>query len=61
MSNKPEKKVKMVCKHCGSEEVYKDASVGWDIEKQEWVLITVFDNADCENCGGETIIEEIEI
>lgn len=52
MSKKKAKLVRPICSVCGSEEVRRDAYAAWDVEKQEWVLLTVFDTVDCEQCGG---------
>jgi len=49
-------KVDYVCTSCG-EPVLKDAWASWDTEKQEWVLETVFDQAFCSTCDGETSAE----
>ncbi len=49
---------KMICATCGSENVRRDADAVWNVEKQEWELCAVYDNATCEQCGGETRIEE---
>ena len=49
------------CATCGSDDVRRDASVAWDTELQMWEIVTVFDNADCEACGGETSLIEKEI
>ena len=33
-----DKKVRLQCKECGGEDtLWKDATVSWDIKKQEWV------------------------
>ena len=55
----PPKKVKKVCKDCGSEDVWKDAMADWDTEKQKWVLRGTNQAEFCENCEGEThIVDE---
>lgn len=54
-------KVKMVCRTCGSENVLRDAFAEWDVSKQDWVLQNVFDDAVCDDCGGETRINEVPI
>jgi hypothetical protein len=49
----------MVCAHCRGQNVMRDAWAVWDIDAQEWTLAgEPFDNAECEDCGGETKIEE---
>lgn len=55
------KKVKIVCRDCGSEDVVRDAWAEWDVENQEWVLQDYFDAAYCNNCEGECKLEEKEI
>jgi hypothetical protein len=57
-THKEEPKVEMVCERCGSEDVSRDAWGDWDSATQDWVLRTVFDNAYCHACEGETNIEE---
>jgi hypothetical protein len=54
-------KVKMVCRWCGSENVRRDADVAWDVDQQRWELVAVYDNADCEDCEGETSLLEKEV
>lgn len=51
----------MVCKHCGSQEVRRDAWAAWNPEKEEWELYNYFDAAFCEDCDTETTIEEKEV
>ena len=45
------------CATCGSEKVLCDAWARWDHDKGDWVLETVFQHAECENCGGETALK----
>lgn len=51
-----------VCRHCGSEDVVRDAWASWDVEAQEWVLDQFFDNAYCRSCeeGGDDLIEDAD-
>lgn len=57
-----EKKFKMVCSYCGSENVLSDAYAKWNVENQEWELDNTFDKgAFCEDCDGECRIVEKEI
>lgn len=51
----------MICSHCGSEDVRRNADVAWSVEQQEWSVACIFDSATCENCGGETNIKEVDI
>jgi hypothetical protein len=50
-----------VCQHCGGSAVSHDAAAIWDIDKQEWVVSSVYDNATCETCGGETKLIEVNL
>ena len=58
MNNKIEQPV---CSYCGSNEVDRDACAAWNIETQQWEMVTVYDNADCEQCQGETSLEMITV
>lgn len=51
----------MVCSHCQSPNVRRDAYAAWNTEAQTWELATVYDAAYCTDCDGETSLEEIEI
>ena len=51
----------MICSACKSENVLKDAYAVWSKEEQKWDICTLFDHAICEECGGETNIEEIDL
>ena len=55
------KKLNMVCKTCGSDQVVRDAWAEWEPESQQWTLQNVFDYAYCESCEGECSIEEKEL
>lgn len=48
---------KPVCSRCGSADVRADAYASWSDEKQEWELVSTFDNSDCQDCGGECSLE----
>lgn len=50
--------VRYICKECGTKEVLFDAYVRWDEEAQNWVIVNTFDDAICDECGGECIYEE---
>ena len=45
-----------ICKHCRSDNVGKDAIAHWDQEGQTWLVASVFDDAYCNGCGGETTL-----
>ncbi len=54
-------RIKIVCGHCGSDDVRRDAWAEWDVRTQAWVLGTVFDAGHCEKCGGEASLKEVEL
>ncbi len=57
-----ERRIKMVCTECGSDEVLADAYVQWGVEKQEWIVQNVFEKGDyCDSCDGEARYEAIEL
>lgn len=46
--------IKKVCPECGSDDISRDASARWSIEKQEWELCVVYDKyVSCGDCGYE--------
>lgn len=54
----PPPPISIHCATCGSQNIRRDASVTWDTELQMWEVVTVFDVADCDDCGGETSLVE---
>lgn len=56
----PSKRILMVCGHCGSTEVSSDATARWSPEIGDWEMTGLHDNSDCDHCGGECNVEEIE-
>jgi hypothetical protein len=54
-------KIKIVCSHCGSDDVRRDADAVWSNEAQEWELCAVYDQGTCEQCGGEASLDEVEL
>lgn len=52
-------KVRMVCGHCGSDEVTRDAWAAWDAEAQRWALSATFDYGFCHRCMTDAKIEEV--
>ena len=50
--------IKKACGTCGSANVRRDASVEWNVAQQCWQIVSIYDNADCEDCGGETTIKD---
>jgi hypothetical protein len=62
MRHPRKRKLDMVCSLCGSGDVLCDAYAEWDIQTQTWELASTFEKgAFCNECGGETSIEVIEI
>jgi hypothetical protein len=63
MSAKPAapQKIKMVCDHCGSEDIRRDAFASWNVETQEWELASIFDNTICDACGEDNCAEEVPV
>jgi alpha-D-ribose 1-methylphosphonate 5-phosphate C-P lyase len=53
--------INKVCKYCDSENVWKDALVEWDKDKQEWITEEINDSDYCRDCDGETTIIDKEI
>lgn len=45
--------VKIVCPHCGSDNVHKDAAAAWCAETQAWELSSTHDSETCNDCGRE--------
>jgi hypothetical protein len=55
-------RIKIVCSHCGSDDVRRDADAVWNVDTQEWELNALYDKgAVCEQCGGETSLKEVQI
>jgi hypothetical protein len=54
-------RVIVVCAHCGSDNVTRDGLLEWDTDAQQWVKRGELDNTDCEECGGETSLIDIEL
>lgn len=54
-------KIKIVCSHCGGENVMRDAYAAWNPETQQWELGNVFDQGYCEDCGGEATLDELPL
>lgn len=53
--------MRIVCAVCGSEDIRKDAVASWNVALQQWELVAVFDDPNfCEDCGGETSLEEVD-
>lgn len=54
-------RIRKVCSRCGSVNVLCDAWAEWDETEQAWTLQNTFDNSFCEDCDGETSIDDQEI
>jgi hypothetical protein len=61
MSTTASPKVQMVCAECGGTNVMRDAWACWNVETQEWELQSTFDNAHCDDCDGETSIDDMPL
>ena len=57
----PKPRIKMVCSHCGSDNVRNDAWACWDVEKQDWVLEDVLQDTYCGECDGESSLNEVPV
>jgi len=55
------RKIKYVCRDCGSDDVLIDAWAKWNEETQQMELATTFDHTHCASCDGECKVNEIEI
>jgi hypothetical protein len=53
--------IDITCNHCGSRNVTRDATVFWSVENQRWEPAAIFDNADCDDCGGECRLDERDL
>ncbi len=53
--------IKIVCNHCGSDNVRRDAWAEFDVRTQAWVLGTVFDAGHCVKCDGVASLKDVEI
>jgi hypothetical protein len=53
--------IDITCRECGSRNVTRDASVSWNLSGQNWEVAAIFDNADCNDCGGETSLDERDL
>lgn len=53
--------IEIACSECGSWDVRRDATAGWNVSTQTWELAAVFDQGYCEDCGGEARLVEISL
>lgn len=40
-----------VCRSCGSKDITVGAEAEWNDEKQEWQIVTTYDDYTCADCG----------
>jgi len=57
----PAPQLDYACKHCGSRNVFRDATAQWNVSAQAWEMVDVTDHADCGDCDGETTLQEIDL
>ena len=57
MSNPP--KIRIVCSHCRSESVTRDANASWNPDTQDWELEGVMDATYCNDCSTSSRLEEV--
>ena len=53
--------VKYICPNCKGDDVLKDSWSDWNIETQEWEIVSTQDNEYCEDCDAEVNLVEVEI
>jgi hypothetical protein len=44
---------KPTCPHCFSDNVLSDASARWDVDAQEWVIVSECPHGHCCNCESD--------
>jgi len=54
-------RIKIICGTCSSENVSRDGAARWCVDSQQWELSTVYDSADCHDCGTERRLAELPI
>ena len=57
----PDKRIAVVCKHCASDRVTRDAWAAWDVASQGWTLGAAYDYAYCHRCETETRLIDVEL
>jgi len=43
--------MKLLCPHCHSENITRDACAAWNPETNNWELSGVYDDMSCNDCG----------
>ncbi len=61
MTAETPRRVKIVCSHCGSDQVVRDAWAIWNTENQHWELHSMYDHTQCDICGKEDAVKQVEI
>lgn len=61
MNTEKKKRVQYLCKYCGGSNVRSDADLMWNVRTQAWEIAGEYDNATCDDCGGETSLIEVEL
>ena len=46
-------KIKMICPHCGSDDVTRDCLGRWSVKNQRWEVSSELDSMQCEACDRE--------
>lgn len=59
--SRSQRRIAIVCRDCGGNNVARDAWAEWDVETQDWVLGPVFDQGFCYDCEREARLDEVEI
>jgi|GEM_PF-2248682 len=55
------RRINIICRDCGGNNVCRDAWAVWDIGEQDWVLGAVFDDGHCDDCECGARLEEVEL
>jgi len=55
----PSGRIQIMCERCGSTSIVRDATAGWDVGAQDWVLESVHGDYYCCTC--DNITDTIEV
>ncbi|PYG25086.1 hypothetical protein C8N36_1358 [Pelagimonas varians] len=50
----PEQMPKPCCSNCGSADILRDAYACWDVDTQQWVLHSCYDDYRRETCDAQS-------
>jgi hypothetical protein len=50
----PDQLEKPCCSNCGSVDILRDAYACWDVDTQQWVLHSCYDEYRCETCDTQS-------